>query len=210
MEFNIRKLHYDIDQVLGHFNMTRSQNCPLIDTWLSEESTYPNLPELLEEKRLDLVGEGDVWNEEELKMHFISILFAYARIQIPHKIKLFYERTISATVKNTPLTVICDALVATPLGINTPKAPYFFLQEFKKGKKSQDDAEGQMLTAMLIAQELNKDAKPLYGCYVQGWSWVFSTLHDTHYCVSRPYSARNVHDLQQILTALQRIPKIVL
>ncbi|MEN9611880.1 MAG: hypothetical protein RLZZ628_2694 [Bacteroidota bacterium] len=49
------------------------------------------------------------------------------------------------------------------LGLNTPTKPYFFMQEFKKGKKSVDDAEGQMLVAMLIAQTLNADKKPVYG-----------------------------------------------
>ncbi len=43
MSFNVKKLRYDIDQVLHHFGLERNKNCPLITDWLDVV-----VPELLE------------------------------------------------------------------------------------------------------------------------------------------------------------------
>ena len=142
-------------------------------------------------------------------MHFLSFVFHAAKPEIRNKIKLFYERPLAGVVRGTSLSVVCDAMLATPFGINTPKAPYFFLQEFKKGKKAQDDAEGQMLIAMLIAQEQNKDNKPLYGCYLQGRFWYFASLHGTQYCLSKAYDATQTDQLIQIIHILQNLKSII-
>ncbi len=208
--FNIKKVKYDIDQVLDHFHLERGKNCPILNRLL--DVTIDKgfvLPELLAQKREKLELEGDVWNEEELKMHFLSIVFSYADLEVPKKMKLFYERPLSAIVQETPLSVICDALLASPLGINTPKKPYFFLQEFKKGKKSSDDAEGQMLVAMLIAQAQNKDNNPVYGCYLLGKDWYFTTLHERNYCFSTSYDATNVQELTEILYILRNLKNVL-
>lgn len=208
-KFDIKKLKYDIDQVLGYFDLVRGYECDLLHTWTNVDTSNYSLTELLEEKRLRLLEEGDVWNEEELKMHFLSFVFHAAKPEIRNKIKLFYERPLAGVVRGTSLSVVCDAMLATPFGINTPKAPYFFLQEFKKGKKSQDDAEGQMLIAMLIAQEQNKDNKPLYGCYLQGRFWYFASLHGTQYCLSKAYDATQTDQLIQIIHILQNLKSII-
>lgn len=211
MEFNIKQLHYDIDQVLEHFGLTANTECPLIDDWLSLEIPREFvLPDFLEKQRKRLVKEGAVWNEEELKMHFLSFVLTFAEMEVPNKIKLFYERQMTETVQGTPLNVICDAVLATPLGINTPKSPYFFLQEFKKRKKTNDDPEGQMLVAMLIAQEKNKDGKPIYGCWVQGKDWTFTTLHEKNYCFSKTLDAAEIDELQKIIFALRKLKDLVL
>lgn len=209
-DFDIKKLKYDIDQVLEHFEMERGTDCALLHKLLDVKiSKDYKLPMLMEEQRDLLEKEGDVWNEEELKMHFLSFVFKFSDIQVPKKIKLFYERPLSGVVKETKLSVVCDALLATPLGINTPKAPYFFLQEFKKGKKSADDAEGQMLVAMLIAQVQNQDSKPIFGCYLQGKYWNFSTLHQNHYCISRSFDATQNEELIQIIHVLNNLKNII-
>lgn len=207
---NFKKFKYDIDQVLGHFALERGHECGILKQWLdvSIPSDYV-LPELLEKKRLTLIDEVDVWNEEELKMHFLSFVLEYADFQISKKAKLFYERPISAVVQGTALSVICDALLASPYGINTPQKPYFFLQEFKKGKKAADDAEGQMLIAMLIAQEQNADKFPIYGCYLQGRYWYFATLQDKQYCLSRSYDATQKDELARILFILCSIKELI-
>ena len=72
------------------------------------------------------------WNEEELKIKFVTFLFKIAGTAQKKKIKVFYERGLSATVSGYDLAVIADCLVATPLPFNTPDVLYFFLQEFKK------------------------------------------------------------------------------
>lgn len=204
--FNPKKVKYDIDQVLHHFGLKRQYQHPLLDQWLHvpipDSITLPNI---LDKKRVRLLHEGDLWNEEELKMHFLSAVFTYADLEDPDRLKLFYERLLSATVSDTPLSVVCDALLAAPLGINTPQKPYFFLQEFKKGKKAADDAEGQVLIAMLIAQQLNNDQQAVYGCYLQGRHWYFAVLYGQQYGISRSYDATQTGQLYQILHILQHL-----
>jgi hypothetical protein len=207
---NFKKYKYDIDQVLHHFGLKRGTNCKnlaeLIDVTIDKSFA---LPELLELQRQKLKYEGDVWNEEELKMHFLSVVFLYANFEVPDKMKLFYERTLASVVQDIPLSVICDALLASPLGINTPQRPYFFLQEFKKGKKSTDDAEGQMLIAMLIAQHLNADHQPIYGCYILGKIWYFTSLHEKNYCFTDSFDATKMDDLARILHILKNLKYVV-
>lgn len=208
---NFKKYHYSIDRVLNHFGLTVREKCDVLDTWLSVEIEKSfALSPTLQKVQHRLQKEGALWNEEELKMHFLSILFFEADFEIESKSKLFYERPLEATVHETPVKVICDAFLATPLGINTPDKPYFFLQEFKKGRNTHDDAEGQMLLAMLIAQALNNDGKPIYGCYLQGRHWYFSTLQEHTYCVSRSYDAVQTDDLAQILHILRNLKTILL
>jgi len=211
MALDIKKLNYDIDQILNHFELERHYNCGALSDWLTVKipADY-TLHEFLEAKRQQLTHEGEMWNEEELKMHFLSFVFLFAEMEVSKRIKLFYERTIAAKVNQTPLSVKCDAMLAAPLGLNTPTKPYFFMQEFKKGKKSVDDAEGQMLVAMLIAQTLNADKKPVYGCWIQGKDWHFTTLDGKNYCFSQTYDASITKELIEILFILRRLKEIVL
>ena len=209
-KFDIKKRKYDLDYVLDHFGLEMPKVCSYLSKWI--DVSVPNdykLPLLLEKKRERLEVQGSLWNEEELKMHFISSLFDYADLEDPKRILLFYERPLSARVKDTDVSVICDALLASPLGLSTPKKPYFFLQEFKKGKKSQEDAEGQMLIAMLIAQELNNDDRPVYGCYLQGKFWNFTTLSHKYYCCSKTFDASQIDDLILIVHILKNLKTVI-
>jgi hypothetical protein len=63
---------------------------------------------------------------------------------------------------------------------------------------------------MLIAQHKNANEKPIYGCYIQGKFWVFTTLHDKNYCVSRAYDATQQADLYQIIFILRQLKHIIL
>ena len=131
-------------------------------------------------------------------------------MQLKNKIKVFYERPLAATVENHPLSVIADCMVATPMEFNTPRNPFFFLQEFKKGKGEKRDPEAQMLSAMLIAQHNNQDGKPLYGGYLVGGNWRFTTLIQKDYCVSRQFDATQKTDLLQIVSALRQLKQLIL
>lgn len=156
--FDVKKNRYDLDAILRHFGIQMGTDCPALQCLLAV-SIAPDygLPPLLLKKSHKLKMEGMLWNEEELKMHFISAVFLLTDVEVPQKFKLFYERPLSATVQDTALNVVVDAMLAKPYSINTPQKPYFFLQEFKKSKKTIADAEGQMLIAMLIAQQLKQD-----------------------------------------------------
>ena len=125
-KFDIKKLKYDIDQVLGYFELIRGHDCDLLRTWTTVDTANYKLTELLEEKRLRLLEEGDVWNEEELKMHFVSLIFAVADTNIDKVCKTFYERPITGVVQEKQLHVICDCMIAQPDRAGLPTKPYFF------------------------------------------------------------------------------------
>ncbi len=206
----MEKLKIDTNTLLGTFGLVRNTECELLDELLLVEDTLNEKDvQFLEKLRLNLLIEGDFWNEEELKMRFLAFLFDYAQIDELGKIKIFYERPLAATLNGHKINVKCDCLVAKPFGIGEPDIPYFFLQEFKKMKDS-TDAEGQMLAAMLLALDKNKNRNPVYGCYLQGKNWTFTTLHDKNYCISRQYDATQVKDIQQILLILKNLKHLIL
>ena len=67
-----------------------------------------------------------------------------------------------------------------------------------------------MLVAMLIAQQKNQDNKTIYGGYLVGTSWKFTTLSQNEYCVSRIFEATNKNDLMQIVFILRKLKEIIL
>ena len=92
-----------------------------------------------------------------MKIQLIGFLFFIADIDTKGKLKVFYERPLSAKINSYYLSVVVDCLVAAPLPFHTPTHPYFFLQNgspmrYKKGRGDDKDPEAQMLTAMLIAR----------------------------------------------------------
>jgi hypothetical protein len=97
-----------------------------------------------------------------------------------------------------------------PGEFNYPEHPYFFLQEFKKEKKEGNDPEAQMLQAMIIAQSLNQNDHPVYGGYLIGSRWRFSTLIGKEYCVSRHFDADEKPDLLQIVFILRHLKELIL
>ena len=73
-----------------------------------------------------------------------------------------------------------------------------------------NDPEGQMLTAMLIAQTLNNDNKPIYGSYIIGSNWWFTTLVGTAYCSSQKLDTSKRADLLQIVFILRKLKELIL
>lgn len=205
------KISIDTDTLLDTFQLIRSQECVHLNNWLSATGKLDDF----EQHLLDLISQRALyrmggWNEEELKMKFISHLFLIANIEEEGSIATFFERTLSAVIDNHKLSVICDCLVATPKGFTTPKVPYFFLQEYKKQKGDANDPEGQMLAAMLIAQHQNKDDKPLYGAWLVGSIWYFTVLNGKNYCTSPTYDANKKADLLQIVFMLKKLKELII
>jgi hypothetical protein len=92
-----------------------------------------------------------------------------------------------------------------------PVCPYFFLQEFKQKQLwGKTDPQGQMLAAMLLAQDKNADGKHLYGCFVKENNWHFTSLLGLDYCVSRQYDSTQKHDLLQIVFILRKLKELIL
>ena len=167
----------DVANILETFGLDTVRNCARLRRWQTVSGEIaPYQQQWLEEVRRDLEQWWDLWNEEELKMHFISSVFRAAQIDVPKKIATFYERPLRGTLLNQEFVVVCDCMVATPTKGNRPDKPYFFFQEFKRSKGDKLDPEAQMLLAMLLAQAKNNEARPLYGAWVQGKFWHFAVL----------------------------------
>ena len=67
-----------------------------------------------------------------------------------------------------------------------------------------------MLAAMILAQEKNQDQNPVYGCWIQGRFWYFTTLIGKSYCVSNPFNATNAQDLLKITLILRKLKENIL
>lgn len=207
----LKKLDYDLDQLADAFDIQRVKTCESLTDWIAADYELSATEvEIINDLHDETVESGDYWNEEELKIEFVGIVFLAAKIKVKDKIKVYYERALSANINGYRLAVIADCFVATPKKFSTPKNPYFFLQEFKKGKGEKNDPEAQMLTAMLIAQHKNQDNKPIYGGYLVGRSWVFTTLTGSDYCTSRIFDASQKADLLHIVSILRHLKSIIL
>jgi transcriptional antiterminator len=205
------KIECDSDILIGAYQLESIYKSPLLDNWLN--ATYP-----LEDFQLRAIEklsknyqrEGDAWNEEELKVRFIALVIEIVNIDEEGKIKLFLERNIAAEVGDYQISVNVDLMFAGQIGRNTPSHHYFFLQELKKGKKSTNDPEGQMLAAMIASQKINNDNKPIYGAYQVGRNWIFSILSGKEYHISRQFDVSNQDDLKSSIFNLKRIKDLVL
>ena len=205
------KLGYDPSDIAQAYNLEVNRTCEFLNDWISATYTFNDFEQTFFERIYkDAHVDARYWNEEELKIKMVGLLFNLADIEIFGKAKVFYERPLSKKVGDYDLAVICDCLVATPLPFNKPTKPYFFLQEFKKKRGEKNDPEGQLLTAMLIAQAQNDDNKPIYGGYLFGSLWNFATLIDNQYCVSKEFNATRRDDLLQIIYILRKIKDITL
>ena len=209
---NIEKLnHYDHFEVLERFNIEKKEECTILENWTSASGSLNEIEkDLLIEISKDMKSKGRDWNEEELKMNFVAIIFFISKINIPKIMQVFYERSMIGEVEGIKISVKVDGMVASPTIANRPKVPYFFLQEFKRSIGDDHDPEGQMLAAMILAQELNQDGKPLYGCWLQGKFWNFTTLIGRDYCVSKTYDATDMEDLYQIVFILRKLKDLIL
>jgi hypothetical protein len=179
---------------------------PLLTKWLIATIELDAMEmRFLEEARVDLLDNTDHWNEEELKMQFISVIMRITKFQKPFRV--YYNRDIEAEVEGRLLKSEADMLVSKGIG-DIIETPYFFLHEYKREKKYSGDPIGQMLGGMLIAQAQNNDSKPVYGCYVQGRFWFFSVLEGKKYVISGAYDSTEIEQAKQIIAILREIQVI--
>ncbi len=201
----------DLSLLAETFQIEVNENCVHLQEWENAHFEWNDFQTTLFHNLLVKSQKyGNYWNEEELKVQFIGPLFLIADIEIENKIKIFFERPMSAMIGQHYLKVIADCLVGTPMQFNKPKKPYFFLQEYKKGRGDDKDPEAQMLTAMLIAQYQNQDNLPVFGSYVIGNNWRFTTLYQNQYCYSREYNAEVERDLRQIVAMIRKLKTFIL
>ena len=184
------------------------KSTPLLEDWLSATGELNEMDlALITESQAKLIENADSWNEEELKMSFISMVIFLARFNNP--IRTYYDREIAATIDNIEISCKADMMLSKGIG-ELIKTPYFFLHEYKREKKYSGDPIGQMLGGMLIGQAKNADDKPIYGCYVQGRYWFFSLLEGKKYILSKGYDSTEIEDVQKVIFILRQLKEIIL
>lgn len=190
---------WTVQEVRDTFGIKKIKSLPLLSEWLS----IPHIPDaakaaFLEEKRALLERFYLSWNEDELKFRFIAQIVE-SSVLVGETYNTFTQRGLSVVVNDILLQGRPELMVAS--GQEDPKKPYFFIHEYKPTKRA-DEPLGQVLSAMVAANALNKDEKPLFGCIVVGNTWQFLILDIDKYAVSRTYDAVQNNDLQAIYSAL--------
>ena len=188
------------------FQLKRIKKSPSLEEWLNMPyDISPEIKQKLSVLRDKLDMYGAYYNEGELKWKFLNPLINLVDYE-DEQYDTFIERTIQAEVEGKKLRGVVDFILAT--GDFEPAAPFFFIHEYKKEKGSTDDVIGQLLSAMLVAQQLNKKDQPIYGCYVIGRFWFFVVLTGKEYAISSGHVASN-NDLFSIYGMLLNMKKII-
>jgi hypothetical protein len=99
----------DSAEVIERFAIEKNETCATLDHWLEASGVLTATEkELLNEIRRDILILGRDWNEEELKMNFVAIIFFIAKLKVPKKIQVFYERKLAGEVEGIPISVKVD------------------------------------------------------------------------------------------------------
>lgn len=199
------------ETVINTFGIKRIKQCPTLNKWVAAQYILDDFEDKTLDKALErYTNLSASWNEEELKMHFISAIISVADPNITDLCKTYFERPLSGVINNYNIHVITDCMIAQPKLAGDPDKPYFFLQEFKQAQRfGRTDPQGQMLAAMLLAQDINRDDKPIYGCYVVENNWRFTTLNGLEYCVSRQFDSTNKAELVPIVYILRHLKELI-
>jgi hypothetical protein len=178
---------------------------PLMTEWLDVETPTLNSGEqyvfekALKKAKTSIVG----WNEEDLKMKFISKILELGGLMEDDNTIGYFDKIISATIEDIKLTVKSDFMLATGI-LDVFRTPYFHFQEYKPYKNPSGDSMAQLLEAFLIAQEKNKNGKPIYGADIMGANWRFVIMEGKDYCISQAYDSVNKTDLMMIIAILRK------
>jgi hypothetical protein len=200
---------YDLEQQFG-LEKKSAKECAVLNDWLdvADNVTDLNVQSELDILVNDLSNFVDSWNEEELKIFFIAPLIRLVNFKSA-KYKVFFERKLSATLNGIELKGDVDAMIASG-SYSRIVAPFFCLQEYKpEGRRTVNDARGQLLAEMLAAQTLNENENPIYGCYLNGRLWFFATLIGQKYCFSNGFIADDNKGIISIFNCLVKLKHIL-
>ena len=192
-KIKVEELHnlVDIEEIFDY---------SVFDDWFKKEIIKDKailfLQELLDVEAHNIKS----YNEEDLKMKFLSPLFTYIKFtNLEYNFRDFYEYSLEYKTDNFIFTGVTDFILSK--GIKYIQKPYFFIQEFKKGKVN-TDPEPQLLAELISAIELNNETS-MRGAYIVGATWNFVILEklgkdNYRYFVSRDFNCTNIEDLKGI------------
>ncbi len=190
------------------FNLIDIEEISFLSEWIEKSNNY-DIDEY--EKRIInhlqpiLKYRLDDWNEIELTQHFIAPLFSIINFNTK-TYGMFSERLIKAVIGEYELSGEPDSIIAK--GRRVPKIPYVCFHEYKKELDNQGDPQGQCLAAMMVAQELNNNERPIYGIVVKGQIWSFVVLKGKEYAISTSYKATD-EELYEIVKLLKHLKTII-
>lgn len=194
------------------FNLNRivTYQTPLMLDWLDVQLPDLNPHEQYIFDRAFTKAQKDIagWFEEDLKMKFISKILDLGYLTDDDIAIAYFDKTISATIEGIRLTVKSDFMLAKGI-LDVFKTPYFHFQEYKPHKNPSGDSMAQLLEAFLIAQEKNKNGKPLYGLDIIGKQWTFVVMEGKDYCMSKTFDAVDRTDLLTIIAVLRKFKEIL-
>ena len=202
---------WDLDKIDDAFGTKHVRRLPILEELLAFEYQADDYETKYLSKLSEnyLAFEGDSWNEVELENKLISPVIVFSGIE-NEQFSYFLERDLSATIGEYELTGRVDGMIAT--GLRNPKVPYFCLNEYKRQTDPNGNPQGQALIAMLVAQKLNNNEKPIFGCYVIGRIWYFMALVGNEYAISKDFSCVDdeMFDIFRILKSLrEQIEKLL-
>ena len=198
----------NIIQLEDLVNIKRIFKDTIFKNWFDFEYKISEEEEFFLQKLLDK-NKNLIFNyyEEDLKAYFIIPLINRVDFfMFDDEVRSFFEAPMTYRAENFIFSGEVDFMVSS--GILYPKFPYFFIQEFKKGKKT-SDPEPQLLAEMISAVELNK-VESIRGAFVMGKDWYFAILEKLgkdkyQYFISQPFNSMKIEELKGIYRNLQFI-----
>lgn len=201
---------------------------PEMQDWIHRASTIEiqkDEKKILQALR-DLADEEiDGWNETELREYFLMDIIKLVDFRmVEYNVNRFSERYISVVVKEIKMHGYIDFMVAK--GRKRHHQPFFFIHEFKHEQGGNNDVRGQLVSAMVAAQQLNKippladlfnpvpshyyAESPIYGLYLLGRFWFFAVLKDKKYFIHKAYDISDLDELYYIFKMLKAQKQIIL
>jgi hypothetical protein len=185
------------------FKLKQVKHLTALKNWLASQTDISDQERSMllffQGRSLDMV---DNWNEQEYALNVIGPILSITDFTTEES-NFFAERALAGIVDGEELNGVPDGIIAK--GRREPEIPYFCLQEWKREKDPDGDPAGQCLAAMLVAQELNQNQHPVYGCYTLGRNWFFMALQGREYAISNSYTVTrdDIFDIFRILRGLR-------
>lgn len=179
------------EEVQKTFGLQRVFKMSLMEEWLDVDASQIDGGTRKELERLknELAIFSTDWNEATLKFLFLApfIRLVNFHIGIYHP---FLEHSLTVNIGKDTASGKIDFMVAQ--GEQIPTMPFFCLHEYKPEEGTSNDPYGQLLIAMVAAQQENKKnglGIPIYGMYNLGSVFFFLILNDKQYMRSKAYVA---------------------
>ena len=208
-----KKKQYTEGELITLFQLTRVTSnaiTPLMQKWLTFDAATLNSGEqyIFDDALLRAQKSIEGWNEEDLKMKFISYVLLLGHLTDNEHFMTYYEKKLSGKVDDISLSVKTDFMIAKGV-LSYFSNPYFHFHEYKPQGNPTGEPMAQLLEAMLLAQEKNQNNKPIYGAEIIGQSWKFVTMQGREYCISPAYDSIKKDELLEIIAILRKFRHIL-